>query len=276
MALTPADTLLTIAAQTETNTDLPVEEFPGMRSIQRTDLVGPVATNKPHAGAEKRLLSLREKVNNLTEIVNQMDTWYPRMYPAVQKNGLTGFHGNLPMNGHPITGLPVDNIAPNANGDRLASRAQLRSYAIAVSTVAPGSIWMHGGNAVPTGWLYCNGADYDPNDPTYSALFGAIGFAYGSSGGRFRVPNFSGRFPVGANGGYNPGDMAGENAHTLSGDELPPHAHSILSPYFFTNGGGGVMVDVYGQGSGNTGNAGSGWAHENRPPFAAVTIIIKL
>jgi microcystin-dependent protein len=281
MALTPADTLSALASPTATNSGLPSAEFPGVRRIQRTDLVGPVATIKPHASTEKCSLTLREKINNLIEVVNQLDSWYVRMTAAVQKNGKAGYQGDLSMNGFLITGLPTDPIGASGNDDWAVSRAQVRAFSTSVATITPGTIWTHAGNVVPTGWLACNGADYDPTDSHYTALYNYIGYTWGSVGGRFKVPNFSRRFPVGAMGGYAVGTLGGEEAHVLSWDEMPVHSHPFNHPFNVPNGLGAAIVASASNrqvpvANGTTGSAGSGWGHENRPPFAALNFLIKL
>jgi microcystin-dependent protein len=274
MALTPADTLANIAAPSASNSGLPAEEFPGMRNIQRTDLVGPVATNKPHAALEKRTLSMRDKVNNLIDVVNQLDSYYVRAIPAAQKNGLIGFQSALPMNGHAITDLPTDAIGLTGNDDLAVSRAQLKAFATEAAAIPAGFVWMFGG-VIPSGWLLCNGADYDPNDPLYTPLYNVIGYIWGSVGGRFKVPNFSRRFPVGALGGYAVGELGGEESHVLSWDEMPVHTHEFAQTDNSPVVAGGIPATASQREGTNTSNTGSGYAHENRPPFTAVNFAIK-
>jgi microcystin-dependent protein len=50
----------------------------------------------------------------------------------------------------------------------------------------------------PPNFLLCDGASYSVFG--FSALFSAIGYAYGGSGASFNVPNFASRFPIGGNG----------------------------------------------------------------------------
>lgn len=275
---TPADTIPQINAPESENPGLPTPEFPGIRLIQRTDLVGPVATNKPHTALEKRSLSLRSKLNTIIEVVNSLDSWFVRQNATIQKNGSVGFTAPLPMNGHPVTGLPTSSIGSSGNDDYAVSRAQLRQFATAVSALPAGAMWMFGGSSIPVGWVPCNGADYDGTDPVYASLFSVIGFTWGNVGGRFKVPNYTRRFPVGAGGpgGYTLADTGGEEAHTLTESEMPSHSHQYTAPVGDIGGyavAGNVPTNKQ---SANTTSAGSGYAHENRPPYAAVNIIIKL
>ena len=77
-----------------------------------------------------------------------------------------------------------------------------------------GSIVMYGGGPSPTGWVFCDGAEYPTS--TYPALYSVIGETFGSSGaGLFCVPDFQGVFPVGAGNGYALAAEGGEGvSHT--------------------------------------------------------------
>ncbi|HEX5830826.1 MAG TPA: phage tail protein [Gemmatimonadaceae bacterium] len=45
------------------------------------------------------------------------------------------------------------------------------------------------------GWLLCDGGELDATNPTYEALYGAIGSAYGSTApDKFNVPQLQGAF----------------------------------------------------------------------------------
>ena len=56
-------------------------------------------------------------------------------------------------------------------------------------SVAPGCcmIWPGLINAIPTGWLPCDGVSYETTE--YPQLFLAIGYSHGNDGGKFRVPD---------------------------------------------------------------------------------------
>ena len=76
-----------------------------------------------------------------------------------------------------------------------ASLQQQVSNAIQVvpaQVVPAGIISYFGTMDVPVGYLECDGTAYDTN--TYYALFKAIGYTYGGSTNRFRVPSLTGIF----------------------------------------------------------------------------------
>ena len=105
-----------------------------------------------------------------------------------------------------------------------------------------GVVLDYAGANPPSGFLMCDGQAY--STAAYPALFSAIGYAYGGSGGTFNVPDCRGRTTVGAGAGpglTNRGLTAkgGEENHVLNGNELtyhnhgindPTHAHSVYDP----------------------------------------------
>ena len=62
-----------------------------------------------------------------------------------------------------------------------------------------GEIKMWAGNEIPYGWLLCDGSEVSKTD--YPELYGAIGDLWGtpSSSSNFKLPNLTGRVPVGYN-----------------------------------------------------------------------------
>lgn len=83
----------------------------------------------------------------------------------------------------------------------------------------------------PRGWAQCNG-QLMPIAQN-QALFALLGTAFGGDGMRtFALPNLQGRIPMGqGNGpGRTPrslGQLVGEDNHTLSANETPPHTHDV-------------------------------------------------
>ena len=83
----------------------------------------------------------------------------------------------------------------------------------------------------PKGWAVCNGQIMAINQN--QALFALLGTTFGGNGQTtFALPDLRGRVPIGqGNGpGLTPrtvGEAIGEEAHTLSIAETPPHVHTL-------------------------------------------------
>jgi microcystin-dependent protein len=92
----------------------------------------------------------------------------------------------------------------------------------------------------PGGWLVCDGSLQSRT--TYSALFALISTNYntgapGEDASNFRLPDFKGRFPLGAGQSTAAGatnhamfSQGGEEKHTLLLAELATHAHALSDP----------------------------------------------
>jgi len=123
------------------------------------------------------------------------------------------------------------------------SRAQILcdggvSYGVTVATTSSlpvGTINAFAGTTAPSQWYLCYGQSLSTT--TYSALFSAIGYTYGGSGGSFNVPDLRGRTLAGLD------NMGGTNANRLSsilssttlgaagGDQnLQSHTHGVSDP----------------------------------------------
>lgn len=90
--------------------------------------------------------------------------------------------------------------------------------------VPPGSIMMYGGVSLPSGWLWCDGTEYDADD--YFNLGNVLGGRYDTSAGQaapaigyFRVPIFLSRIPLGYNFGTNDLGDVGEVTFAAGNDE---------------------------------------------------------
>ena len=68
----------------------------------------------------------------------------------------------------------------------------------ATPPVAAGIVTFAAGNSAPAGYLECNGAYISKT--AYAALYAYLGGKYGSSGNRFRLPDYRNQFFRGANG----------------------------------------------------------------------------
>ena len=81
-------------------------------------------------------------------------------------------------------------------------------------------------NFAPKGWAMCNGQLLPINQN--QALFSLLGTTFGGDGRvNFALPDQRGRTPIHAGSGRTLGEIAGEQAHTLSIGELPTHTHFL-------------------------------------------------
>jgi microcystin-dependent protein len=78
----------------------------------------------------------------------------------------------------------------------------------------------------PKGWALCNGQLLPINQN--QALFSLLGTTFGGDGRvNFALPNLQGNVPIHVGQGHTLGEKGGEQAHTLSINELPTHTHLV-------------------------------------------------
>ena len=104
--------------------------------------------------------------------------------------------------------------------------------------------------SIPKGWHLCNGEN--------------------------GTPDLRNRFIVGAGDSYVFADEGGENAHTLTVDEMPSHKHS----YGISKGWGDLRASSLDLNSTPTeaysSAVGGDLPHENRPPYFALCFIMRV
>lgn len=99
--------------------------------------------------------------------------------------------------------------------------------------VPTGTITPFAGGTLPSGWVWCDGATYDGNNATYTALWNTIGVTYGGTGqSAFIVPDLRGNIPIGVKTTQtsNPdvsarGKTGGAYTFTLTTNQIPAHQH---------------------------------------------------
>jgi microcystin-dependent protein len=140
----------------------------------------------------------------------------------------------------------------------------------------------------PKGWAACNGQLIPINQNP--ALFSLLGTTYGGDGRvNFGLPNLQGRTPVHMGNGIVPGELGGEQAHTLTISEVPTHVHTANA----TSSAGNTPIAAgnYLGAADNTYAAaqnltsllpatlaatGGSQAHQNMQPFLVISFCIAL
>ena len=141
---------------------------------------------------------------------------------------------------------------------------------------------------VPKGWLMCNGQLLPIN--TNQALFSLLGTTYGGNGTtNFALPDLRGLVAIHRDATHTLGQRGGEQAHTLSMQELPQHIHrwqansqSASTNEAFDNvlaASNNLYANPAALTSINPGtvtNAGGSQAHMNMQPYLVLTFGIAV
>lgn len=138
--------------------------------------------------------------------------------------------------------------AAGAISNKIMTPATTKTLLDSYNFVPSGAIMAFAMNAVPVGWLSCDGTAISRT--TYAALFTAINTAYGAGNGTttFNLPDFRGTFLRGYDAGK--GVDIGRVFASYQADELKSHNHTITDPgHFHTIGtddndaGGTTTID---------------------------------
>jgi microcystin-dependent protein len=140
---------------------------------------------------------------------------------------------------------------------------------------------------VPRFWLPCDGRTLPIAQNT--ALFSLLGTTYGGNGQTtFALPDFRGSMPIHVGAGHTLGERAGSETHVLLTTQIPAHTHSLtasannadlsLPTNNFLGGGGQAVYNAASSlvpmAAAVVENAGASQAHNNQPPYLALTIAI--
>lgn len=147
-----------------------------------------------------------------------------------------------------------------------------------------GTIKLWSGSGVPEGYMLCNGSQVSITE--YPELYKVIGKTYNNSStkeGYINVPDLRGRFVVGmdpGDGDYNKlGKQGGEAYHTLHLFEMPLHTHEYnkitIKHGKIGDNADSIPYPEYATAN-ETGAAGLGRPHENRPPYYTLAYVIKV
>lgn len=143
----------------------------------------------------------------------------------------------------------------------------------------------------PKGWALCNGQLLPINQN--QGLFSLLGTTYGGDGRvNFGLPDFRGRTPIHVGGSHVLGERGGEQAHTLTINEIPTHTHVLSATSSNATAAvpsNAVMLaasqnyEAYRQpttlvplAAGTVGNVGGSQAHLNMQPFLVISFCIAL
>lgn len=147
-----------------------------------------------------------------------------------------------------------------------------------LKAVPIGTIVMWATSTPPEGWLLCNGATV--SRAAYPGLFKVLGTSVGNVGSSaFKIPDLSGRFPLGTSNTHNLHSTGGAETHTLTVNEIPPHDHGIGGNIIQRGSGGDAFRELSGAYPGTSNpssqSVGGGLPHNNMPPFYGINFIIR-
>jgi microcystin-dependent protein len=145
-------------------------------------------------------------------------------------------------------------------------------------------------NFAPKGWAFCNGQFLAIAQN--QALFSILGTTYGGNGTTtFALPDLRGRTPVHVGNGIVLGQKSGEEAHTLTNNEMTAHNHFLTASSAAANAAVG-LTGVPGTAAfalfdtnpsnlvptvaGTVTNTGGSQPHNNVQPYLVLNFVIAL
>ena len=150
---------------------------------------------------------------------------------------------------------------PSTNRLTVGSYAGDGSALTGIESFVTGMIilWSGAANAIPTGFVLCDGQN---STPDLRARF-VVGAGDGTGAG---------------NSNYSVNDNGGAEFVTLTVNQIPAHTHNInlaVRAFYQEPRNFGVGTDGSANNSEDTGSTGGGQSHENRPPYYALCYIMK-
>ena len=198
--------------------------------------------------------------------------------------GPPGPKGRTCPQGDPGVRGPAGPPGPNGERGETGPRGPKGDPGEAITVVTPaGVIAAFAGAMAPSGWLLCDGREYDRQ--TYPELARVFGNTF-----KFRVPDLRGRTVLGVNAAHKLGELGGEERHALTVDEMPRHSHQIGGASSYWPSGAAIYQTNFSGGSAWTGIAAAGSGSLDRaiaqpegqsapfsvlPPYMALNYIIK-
>ena len=140
----------------------------------------------------------------------------------------------------------------------------------------------------PKGWALCNGQLLPINQN--QALFSLLGTTYGGDGRvNFALPDLRGRVPISFGAGHTLGERGGEQAHTLTLNEMPTHIHTfgasqgnantpvpLNNMFGSSNNFYAAPANLTSINPATVTNVGGSQAHLNMQPFLTLSFCIAL
>lgn len=176
----------------------------------------------------------------------------------------------------------------------LSGHATTKSY---VDTRLPAGVivmWSGASNAIPSGWLLCDGSNSTPDLRNRFIVGAGSSYAVGATGGADSVTLTTSQIPAHDHTFGGTTSANGSHNHTVND---PGHSHTDNSGNTTAQGGAAVAVHSTSGGnptstnttgitlngvgdhthtfSGTTSSVGGGASHENRPPYYALCFIMK-
>ena len=141
----------------------------------------------------------------------------------------------------------------------------------------------------PRGWALCNGQLLPIAQN--QALFSLLGTTYGGNGQtNFALPELRGRTPISfsLDGTHALGEMAGEEIHTVTINEMPAHNHFVQAStgtansatpannFSAQNAGAYALTGNAAMAPGAVTNIGGSQPHQNMGPYLVISFCIAL